>query len=462
MAIAPLLFLTNGAGARRGAIAWGLFGLGFFGTLLSWVSIVGWVAWGLLLVIQVPFVIAFGAVWASFSGRTGPVGRIALAGGTWAALEFLRAIVPITGFTWGQLAQSQHDVLWMLEWASLGGGVVLGGVLVGINAGLAEILKARSGGWNRVLAPAATVALAFAVPAASLPFYVAADVRPLRVALIQGNADPAVPASLEKDLDILSSHGRLTERLDEKVDVVVWPESSVAIDPDNPVVRDVLERAARAADAPLIVGATEDLEGGRYTVVSLLVSPTGEIVDRYQKTHLVPFGEYVPFRGLLGSLPMLEQVPRDAVPGRGGRLFRVDGIDVAPVISFEGDFGSLVRSRIASGGDVLLVATNTSTWLNTWASAQHVAFSQVRAAENATPVVHAAISGISAFISDRGEIVESLPRFEARSLVRSVAPRVTRTMYTRFGDWLALSFVLACVLAWELGRRRQKVASPDA
>jgi apolipoprotein N-acyltransferase len=96
--------------------------------------------------------------------------------------------------------------------------------------------------------------------------------------------------------------------------------------------------------------------------MAFLVSPDGEVIDRYRKTHLVPFGEYIPGRRLLEWIPMLDQVPRDAIPGREPAVFDVAGGQVAPVISFEGDFGSLVRGRISHGGRLLIVATNTSTW----------------------------------------------------------------------------------------------------
>ena len=77
--LAPVLFLTRGVGFGRAAFVWAVFGLGFFGTLLTWVSIVGWIAWGLLVLIQTPFAAAFGALWGGLSDRTGPWGRVALA-----------------------------------------------------------------------------------------------------------------------------------------------------------------------------------------------------------------------------------------------------------------------------------------------------------------------------------------------------------------------------------------------
>jgi apolipoprotein N-acyltransferase len=190
-------------------------------------------------------------------------------------------------------------------------------------------------------------------------------------------------------------------------------------------------------------------------VMTLLVSADGEIVDRYQKTHLVPFGEYIPARGLLGGLPPLQQVPRDAVAGRDPRNFDVDGTTVATVISFEGDFGPLVRDRIGLGARLLVVATNTSTWGRSWASAQHVAMSQVRAAENGVPVVHAALSGISAAISEDGRVLADTPLYEESTLVFEMRPADFVTFYARSGEWFPLLCIVIAGGGTVVGFRRR-------
>jgi apolipoprotein N-acyltransferase len=138
----------------------------------------------------------------------------------------------------------------------------------------------------------------------------------------------------------------------------------------------------------------------------------------------------------LSWIPLLDQIPKDALAAPRGKLFSVAGEKVAPVLSFEGDFGSLVRQRIAAGGRLLVVATNTSTWRTTPASAQHLALSQVRAAENGIWVVHAALSGISAFVAPDGSVASSTPLWKATSIVHRVRFASTTTLYTRLGDWL--------------------------
>ncbi|MGH2820306.1 MAG: apolipoprotein N-acyltransferase, partial [Actinomycetota bacterium] len=266
----------------------------------------------------------------------------------------------------------------------------------------------------------------------------AADGDPLRVSIVQGSIPRDTADLFERDIAILRSHLELTrEAASARPDLVVWPESSVGLDVDR--TRDAaraLTLAARSARAPLVVGGNLDVDAGHYKVMAFAVSEKGGIVDRYQKTHLVPFGEYVPARDLLDWIPMLDQVPRDAIAGDEIDVFALAGGRVAPVISFEGDFGSLVRRRMDAGGRLLIVATNTSTWGNSWASAQHLAFSQVRAAENGVWVVHAALTGISAFVAPDGRVLGETGLYEESIVVRDVSFADDITFYARTGDWL--------------------------
>lgn len=455
-AIAPLLVVTRGRSRRRAALLGGVFGLGFFGSLLVWISIVGWVAWAILVVMEAAYIAAFAALWGPASRTVGPVGRVALAAGAWAAIEFLRMATPVVGFTWGQLAQSQHELAWMLRVAGLGGSFVLAMVVVAIDALVAEAwVSLRAGAWGRVgtavVVAGGLVAVPFAIPPSE------ATGRAIDVAIVQGNV-PDRPPSFEKELEIVNSHARLTREVAGDADLVVWPESSVGIDPEKePIVGRALSEAARAAGAPMLVGGNLDGDGIEYFVMIFQLSEQGEIVDRYQKTHLVPFGEYVPARSLLDWIPMLDQVPRDAVRGTVPKVLEVAGGTVAPAISFEGDFGPLVRDRIARGARMIVVATNTSTWEHTWASAQHVAHSQVRAAENGVWVVHAALSGISTFITPEGDALAPTGLYEATTLTETVSFAEDVTPYARFGDALfLLALVAAAVIVYADLRRARR------
>jgi apolipoprotein N-acyltransferase len=454
VAIAPLLIALRDRTAWQGFWIGFAFGFGFFGSLIIWISIVGWISWLVLVILQSAFIGVFGAIvaWAGPRFRSSWT-TIAIPAFAWVAMEFVRSIFPIVGFTWGQLAQSQHDLLWMLRTAGLAGSWGLALLLVAVNACIARAARGR--GVAYLGGAAALILMPLVLPANE------ATGDGLRVAIVQGNIPEEMEPSFEKDLIIIDNHVDATRALEgEDLDLVVWPESSVGIDVErSPEVGDVVAGAARAADAEMIVGATLDTDDGKYKVTALQYSREGDIVDRYQKTHLVPFGEYVPGRGIIGWLPILDQVPRDAIPGPGGanvEPFEVAGGRVSPTVSFEGDFGSIARSRVAGGGRLLVVATNTSTWGRSWASAQHLAFSQVRAAETGSWVVHGALTGISGFVAPDGRVVQRSELWTSDTLIQDVAFTESTTLYVKLGDWLAWLSVLVVLVALLAGRRSKE------
>lgn len=458
VAIAPVLFLTTGAGARKGALLGWFFGLGYLGVLLQWVSIIGYLGYIVLALLQSSFLLVFGAAWGWLSQKgRGVAFHVVLPAALWVVVvEYLRSVFPLRGFPWGQLAQSQTDVTWFLSTAGLGGSWLTAFLLVAVNAILAGFLLYPDG--RRRLATAAGVVACIIAIAAWWPRPGISD-EPLKVAIVQGNIPRYMPPSYEKDRIIVGNHVSLTRSLPDDVDLAVWPESSVGIDPYlDPEVGTLISDTVREVGIPMIIGGNLEADANRYQVMAYLYSPEGEIVDRYQKTHLVPFGEYVPARDLLDFIPALEQVPRDAVAGDEIRLFDVDGVKVATAISFEGDFGSLVRERIAAGGRMLIIDTNTSTWHESWASAQHLAMGRLRAAENGVPVVHAALTGVSAFVEPDGSVSQRSGLWESRTLIEDVYPAEGMTPYARFGDLFPLACLVVClVAAVRLANRRGTV-----
>lgn len=456
VAIAPLLILVRSGSGRRGAALGGLFGIAFFGVLIFWISIIGYVGWVMLVGLQAAFVAGFGAAWARLSRFRHAGVRVIAAAAAWVAFEYLRARVPVGGFSWGQLAQSQPGA-WALDVAPYTGGWGAAFLVVAANALVAEAWTAwreRAGlllavGWGG--AAAACVLWPVLLPP------VAASGRALEVAIIQGGTAAEIPELGARQATILANHARLTRVRARGVDLVVWPESAVELDlPTNPRPRAVLSRTARTVGAPIIAGVNDDISSDLYRVLAWLVSSRGELAGVYQKNHLVPFGEYVPARDLLDWIPMLSQVPKDAVPGHRPGVFDLGAYEVATVISFEGDFGSLTRVPVARGGRLLVVATNTSTWRRSWASAQHLAFSRVRAVENGVWVVHGAISGISALVAPDGSVAASTPLGVATTLTGPVRLARTTTLYTRTGDWFVGLCAALAILGVVLAPRRTR------
>jgi apolipoprotein N-acyltransferase len=462
VALIPILLLCEDRALKRGFGLGYVFGIGFFGTLLFWIVNVGYVPWLVLVLMQAFYTGLFGLAWAGASRVVNPVTRLLAPGLAWVALaEFVRSAVPIVGFTWGELSQSQHDLLWMLRPASIGGGWLVSFACVTCSALLAEAWRRRTERWT------ATAWVAGALALIAAPLLLPANQatgEPVRVGIVQGNVPEHWMGTItEKEAHILESHVALTRGLvhrEPDLDLVVWPESSVALDPRrDPLAVEGLRAAATTIGAPMIVGGNEDVDADHYRVVTWLVNEAGEIVDTYIKTHLVPFGEYVPGRAGLRWLPMLDQVPRDAIADDDPKVFHVGGGGVAPVLSFEGDFGSLVRRRTDAGGRLLVVATNTSTWGRSWASIQHVAMSQVRAAENGVWVIHAALSGISAFVAPDGDVVAATPLWEQATLVRDLRFSTGPTFYARTGDWFPIGSLVVALALFVLGARKEPSAA---
>lgn len=445
--IAPLLLAVRGESMRTGFLFGTIFGIGFFGALLIWISLVGWVGWAILVLLQASFIGLFGLVYSQVGSKLGGRWALVAAPTLWITFDWLRSMIPVGGFTWGQLAQSQHELGWMLRPASIGGGWLITFLLVLVNAlavfAIDNVRGARA--LNALIAVGAAASLI--VGPSLLPVNDATGAT-AGVAIIQGDVPRVWTGTFfEKDLAILQSHTDLTKKLDtSNVDFIVWPESSVGIDPETtPEVAELVVEAAQSAGVPIVAGGNSDAGEGNYKVMAFQVGPEGVITDRYQKTHLVPFGEYVPARDLLDWIPMLDQIPTDAVAATEPTIFQIGG-PVAPVLSFEGDFGSLVRDRIGRGGRLLLVITNTSTWGDTWASAQHLAFSQLRAVENGVWVVHAAISGISAFVAPDGTVKQATDLWTQATLKQDLRFAEDASFYARTGDWLPIGCVVASIL----------------
>ena len=178
-----------------------------------------------------------------------------------------------------------------------------------------------------------------------------------------------------------------------------------------------------------------------------MYEPDGRFQGKYSKQHLVPFGEYVPWRDTLGSIGELRQIPYDFEAGDETVVFRAGGHRVGSVICFESAFGSLVRDSVRKGAEVVVVSTNNRSYHRSGNSEQHLANSQMRAAETARPVLQASVSGISAVIDPDGTVHDTTGLFEKAIVSTTISTTTGETLYVRFGDWVVLGCALALVVA---------------
>ncbi len=451
----PLLWALRGARARRGAVLGVVHGLAFYGLLLSWLIPVTVLGWAALVLGVSAFLALFGAVVPAVWRDDRPLRTALVVGAAWAAVEWFRGSWPFGGWSWLGLGATQHHNRLLLPLATVVGAVGLGLVMAAINALLlAAALRIRRG---RGLVPLG-VAVFLAVVPAAIPFS-EPDGPAVDVAVIQGNVpvEIATRSRIIRDDIVARNHARLHLSLSaDPPDLVVWPENALDRDPTrDPVLGPAVDDAIRTVGAPTLVGAITQTSDGRLLNENLLYTPEAEVVGRYAKNHLLPFGEYVPFRRVLDWIPDVSRVREDLSPGTLPGRFDVPAGEFATIICFENAFPDLVRSYVTGDTGFLVVSTNNSTFGISSAPQQHVALSELRAVESGRWVVHGALSGISAVISPRGEVLERTALFRP-AILRAQIPRARgTTVYDAVGGWLPALF-LAIVAAGFLGPRRAK------
>jgi apolipoprotein N-acyltransferase len=480
VAMVPLLLATETVRPRRAAALGYLAGFTFFGAhllwiaeFLSWTGAVAWLAWGALSAVEAVFVAAFFAL-VPATRRLGAF-RLLLLPACWAALELLRANQPIGGFPWGLLGLTQHDGGPLLPLARVVGGYGVAAAIVAVNLALAAWLRALLAGqgerrWRRLAALAGLPALAAGLVGAGLlvPPAPPPSGAPLEVVVVQAGLRGGHGLARGQTTEaVFANHVRLTEMLSltpgAPPDLVVWGEGAADEDPlANPDRAATVARAARAAGAPLLLGATTVVDRTHLATEALLFTPEGRLADRYRKRRLVPFGEYVPLGGLLGRLiPATRQgVPYDKVPGERLEPLLVDGVRVGTVVCWESAYPQDARRLVGDGAGVLLVMTNNASFGDGPGSRQHLATSQLRAVEEGRPVVHAAVTGITAVVDPAGGVSQRTGLYQQTTVRVGVQPRQGLTVYGRHGRLvegglvgLAVGGVALAGLLALLGRR---------
>ena len=403
------------------------------------------------------FVAAFGALAPVVWRSARPIASTFALAGLWTAIEWVRGMVPLGGFTWGDVGTTQTGNAALLPLASIAGAAGITFVVLAVNGlALLAIERWRIGarGTAAVLvAVAATLALA---PAA-IPIP-AANGAALRVAAVQvdvrraASRDPAAT-----DRAIARMHARLHRTLaDDPPDLAVWGESSLDPGANDPATLREVGNAIRDVGAPTLLSTTRPGPGGGLRRDAVLLSGDGVEVDSYSKVHLVPFGEFVPWRSAIGWISALRQIPYDLTPGDAVHPLRGAGLPpIGAVVCYENAFGGIDRALVRQGSQILVVVTNNASYGDTAASDQHVLMSRMRAVEEGRWVVHAAISGISAIIDPSGDVVGESGLFRTGVLRAEVRASTRRTLYSRLGDWAPWVCVVLAVGMASLPRRRR-------
>lgn len=459
--LVPLLLLIREApSAREAGVRGWLAGTGFFVAMHHWLL----PNVGVFTIAVGP---ALGVLWLPW-GRTvwrwtrdvhSPrrlFAALLVVPSVWVVIEFARSWDRLAG-PWGLLGATQWQNLRFLSLAALGGVWLVSLALMAVNTAVALVVA--RGVPTRARLGAAAVAVGIVVGGFTFGL-VRPDPTEYGTATVAGVQTGRVQDGPRR----FDAHLELTRRLvGTRPDLVVWGESSVGFDLETSprqlaAVSDLA--ADLGADVIVNVDARKGGEGGIYKS-SVLVGPDGAR-GRYDKMRLVPFGEYVPLRPLFGwTASVTEAADEDRRRGSGLAVLETSAADgrrlrLGPLVCFESAFPDMSRELARMGADLIVLQTATTTFQGSWGQSQHAALSAVRAVESGRPVIHAAMSGVSAIFDATGHRLTWLDDDERGVYTASVPLVSGRTPYVRFRDWVPLlsMAVAALALGFTLRQRR--------
>jgi apolipoprotein N-acyltransferase len=462
-----LLVVALTGRSLRGSFCCGLaFGVAQFVPLLSWLVNEAWYAWFALAGAEAG-VFAVLAVGQRLLLRL-PYWPVAVAG-WWVTVEAVRDRWPYA-FPWGRLAMSQ-SVAPDVRWVAIGGAPLLTFLIALAGAMIARAVLATP---RSRAALAAAVAIGVVLAGGLLPVDASAGAPTAEVAAVQGNVPRArnLPQQLNATM-VTQNHVAATLRLAAEVkagrlpapDMVIWPENSTDLDPfANPDIYAEISEAVNAIGRPILVG--EVLDNPRRNVGQLWVPGRGP-GPAYVKRQLVPFGEYIPFRGVISSfssLPALQ--PVDFTAGHRAVVFGEGKIRLGDVICYEVSFDSLVRSEVTAGANLLAVQSNDADFEidgQPGETEQQTAMARIRAIESDRAVVYASTTGESTIIAPDGRVIARSGTWRQAVLVARVPLVSSRTLADTVGSWPEYLIVIgtALALAWAT-RRAWAARGPSA
>ena len=277
--------------------------------------------------------------------------------------------------------------------------------------------------------------------------YAQIEASELNIAIVQGNSPcPGAKNRCNNERQkIYDSHLNQTQSLDGNFDLVVWPESSTGFNNDPGIhskVQNEISAEALRLDSYFLIGGDRPIQKKYFENYGIFIKKDGEIAGQYLKQHPVPFGEYIPFRKYLEWIPPLALVPRDMIRGDSQKIFMVNDVKISTVISFEGSFQRYIRNSVQDGAELVVILTNQASYGESGMSDQFILMSRANAISNGRPIVHAAITGKSAFIDHKGRVISKTELFETGILTEKIEVIQTETPYSKYGNYLNYIFIV--------------------
>jgi apolipoprotein N-acyltransferase len=474
-AFVPFLYtikdMSAGAAFRMGFIT----GLFHFITLLYWLVPVMRTYGYLPVYLSVSVLFLFAAVLALFiglfsaalnhAGKT-PFLCVAMIPLFWVALEYVRSFI-FSGFPWELMGYALFNRLQLIQISDIVGVYGLSALIVFANGAIfisllyftkrrwqgTEITKRLAAG--SIITVIVGIALTWAYGHWRLKTIdtLIANSPKARIAVVQGNIDQAVKWNPTFQIDSVKKYNRLSSSINKlSPDLIVWPESATPfyflfdIKPSELVFEGIRQTAADYLIGSPSFVHTDD--GVHYYNSAYLISPQTKTMGKYDKTHLVPFGEYVPFKKWLPFLGKIVAQVGDFKGGKEGEALPWRDQQLGVQICYEIIFPRLSRAMARNNASLLINITNDAWFGKTSGPYQHFSMTVFRAVENRRALVRSANTGISGIIDPAGRVLEATPLLEDAVLARSIPLIKEKTVYTRAGDLFAqVCLALALLIA---------------
>lgn len=439
-----------------------LWGMVFWGITIYWLIHVT-LAGQILLILYLPlYSAAFGLVIHRLLNINYGLLTIFFIPSLWVLLEYLRAHL-LSGFGWALLGYSQYLNLPVIQIADIFGSYGVSFLVMMVNAAVYRLAAVRAQGrenTRKEIKHAITVSLCMFIVLGYGYFRLYEPLAANRespakfnISVIQGN----IPQELKwvsgaGDFILQRYLGLSRDASRDNPDLIIWPEASVPgfLGEDELAFSRIMENA-RDSKTAMLIGAVAS-QGQRYFNSALLIDKDGKISKRYDKLHLVPFGEYIPFRGTFKFLENIAPIG-DFTSGGEHTVFSLApannkaALRFSVLICFEDTIAELSRGFVRNGADFLVNITNDGWFGQTSAPYQHLAASVFRAVENRVMLARSANTGISCFINDSGKVIAKVRAEGRETFVSGVAsdyiyPKRRAGIYQKTGDM----FVLVCLV----------------
>lgn len=459
LSLVILIAVIENVSVLRGAWLSALWAMIFFLPHISWMNVATnqtYLAWIALALAQAFFLALWGGMFAAtrlWSWARTWWGEILTAAVLWVGIEQLRARVPLGGFPWAKVPYSLVDSP-LLSLAPLGGEVLVAFAAVAIAVLVRQALVKGILGKKRVIFAVGALAVLLLPALHRLP--TEPQNGTVSVLAVQGNVEIPMEETYSIEGMVTGNHLAETERAmatGQQPDLVIWGEDALDRDPQvNQTTAEQLSQALELVQVPFLAGYQEYEEDQRYNWFAVWDPHSQQIVERYGKQHPVPWGEFVPWRGLSEFLAVeAAAISVDMVAVDNPAILTVplaDGreIPVAVGICFEAGDEQIIAEGVRLGGELIVIPTNNSHFRDTAESTQQLQMTQFRAAEFSRATLQVSTNGVSAVVRPDGTIEESTGKQVSGHLFAELPLRTTLTPAAKWEETLALETIAAALI----------------